>query len=63
MKNLSVKTLSASLLFLLISVSGIMAQEESYTVVVDEVLNGSIKLEPAIPADGKVKEGTVIQVK
>ena len=62
MKNIFFRTLSAILLFLAIFMSSMKAQESSYTVVVDEVLNGSIKLDPAVPADGKVKAGTVITV-
>lgn len=62
MKKKFYKILTASFLYLVIGLSSMMAQQESYSVTVDEVLNGSIKLEPAIPADGKVKAGTVIKV-
>lgn len=50
------------MLLLAFCLSSNMAQDKSYTVTVDEVLNGSIKLDPAIPADGIVKAGTVIKV-
>lgn len=62
MKSKYYKMLSTSFLFLVIGWSSMMAQQESYSVTVDEVVNGSIKLDPAIPADGKVKAGTIIQV-
>jgi len=62
MKKIIFRTLSAILLFLALFLSSTKAQENSYTVVVDEVLNGSIKLDPAVPADGKVKAGTIITV-
>jgi acetyl esterase/lipase len=39
-----------------------MGQEKMYTVILDDLQNGSITLEPALPADGKVKAGTVITV-
>ncbi len=38
------------------------AQAAEFTVVVDEPTNGSIRLNPAIPADGKVAAGTVITI-
>jgi acetyl esterase len=56
------KFLSVSLLLLVFCLNSIMAQEKLYTVTVDEVLNGTIKLDPAIPSDGKVSVGTVIKV-
>jgi acetyl esterase len=62
MKHTSYKTLSAGLLFLIISLCQLMAQQETFTVVLDEVVNGSIKLDPPLPEDGKVKAGTVITV-
>jgi acetyl esterase len=62
MNKIFYKTLSASLLILVFFLSSIMAQEKSYTVTVDEVLNGNIKLDPAIPADGKVNAGAIFKV-
>ena len=38
------------------------APEAIFTVTLDQVENGSIKVEPALPADGKVKEGTLLKV-
>jgi hypothetical protein len=37
-------------------------QDEVFTVEVDNPENGSLKLDPAIPADGKVDADTVIAV-
>ncbi len=37
-------------------------QDEAFAVEVDNPENGSLKLDPAIPADGKVAAGTVITV-
>jgi hypothetical protein len=34
----------------------------TFTVTLDSVENGSIKVEPALPSDGKVKDGTVLKV-
>ncbi len=62
MKKTFYKILSASLLLLAFCLTSNMAQEKTYTVSVDEVLNGSIKLEQAIPADGIVNAGTIIKV-
>ncbi len=62
MKNTMYKTLSAGLLLLVMPLSHLMAQQETYTVVLDEVVNGSIKLDPPLPEDGKVIAGTVITV-
>lgn len=50
------------MLLLMLLTGNLVAQENEYTVIVDEVLNGSIALDPALPADGKVKAGTVIKV-
>ena len=62
MKKTGYKTLSASMLLLAFCLSSNIAQEKSYKVAVDEVLYGSIKLDPALPADGIVNAGTVIKV-
>ena len=50
------------MLLLAFCLSSNMAQEKSYKVTVDEVLNGSIKLDPALPTGGTVNAGTVIKV-
>ena len=46
----------------LVLVSGITYSQTTYTVTVDDVVNGKIKIDPAIPADGKVAEGTVLTI-
>jgi len=38
------------------------AQAAAFTVIVDEPINGSIRLNPTLPADGKVAAGTVITI-
>lgn len=38
------------------------AQEESFTVTLDQPVNGQVTLSPALPADGKVPSGTKITV-
>lgn len=38
------------------------AAKTNFTVTLDPVENGSIKVEPALPEDGKVKPGTVLKV-
>ncbi len=50
------------MLILICGLNSNMAQVKSFSVTVDEVLNGSIKLDPDIPADGKVNDGTIIKV-
>jgi acetyl esterase len=62
MKKTFYRILSASGLALFMVTGTLLGQAEMYNVVLDEFQNGSIKLEPAIPADGKVKAGTVITV-
>ncbi|WP_303920235.1 alpha/beta hydrolase [Draconibacterium sediminis] len=42
--------------------SGILKAQQTFSVSVDEVKNGKVKVEPAIPADGKVAEGTVLTI-
>lgn len=32
----------------------------TFTVTIDQVEKGSVRIEPSIPDDGKVKEGTVL---
>lgn len=54
--------LTAGLFLLAFHGGNMLAQETQFTVTVDEVVNGSIRFEPALPADGKVKAGTVFRV-
>ena len=42
--------------------SGVINAQKTYSVTVDEVKNGTIQVDPAIPADGKVAEGTVLTI-
>jgi acetyl esterase len=37
-------------------------QKATFTVTLDPLENGSIKVEPALPPDGRLKEGTVLKV-
>ena len=46
----------------LMFVSGITFSQTTYNVSVDEIINGKIKIEPEIPSDGKVAEGTVLKI-
>lgn len=50
------------LAFLTMFVSGIAVSQTMYTVTIDEVNNGKIKIDPAVPPNGKVAEGTVFTV-
>ena len=47
---------------LIFSCSGILNAQNTFSVTLDEVKNGKIKVEPAIPADGKVAAGTELLV-
>ncbi|WP_340111099.1 alpha/beta hydrolase fold domain-containing protein [Maribellus mangrovi] len=49
-------------LLLLLLATGTAFSQTMYTVTLDKVTNGKIKVEPAIPADGKVAEGSVLTV-
>lgn len=53
---------SVFLVILMIISSVTIYAQTTYTVAVDEVVNGKIKIVPAIPADGKVAEGTVLKI-
>lgn len=43
--------------------SQVLGQEQMHTVKLDAITHGMIELEPALPADGKYKPGTVVTVK
>jgi acetyl esterase/lipase len=47
---------------LIMTFPGLIHAQKTFRVTVDEVKNGSIKIEPEIPADGKVPEGTVLKI-
>lgn len=57
---MNIKTITLGILMIMIS--GAMNAQKNYTVTVDEVTNGKISIEPKVPADGKVAEGTVFTV-
>jgi len=61
MKRILSSILVASVLVLFVNMNNVKAQD-TFTVTVDKVLNGSIKISPEIPADGKVKAGTVLTI-
>ena len=44
------------------TVMGKSDQSKTFTIKVDVPVNGTIKLNPALPADGKYAEGTVITI-
>jgi len=56
------KTLTFIPGILIMILSGVLQAQTNYTVSVDDVVNGKIKIEPEVPADGKVAEGTVFTV-
>jgi len=62
MRSSRIKYIATQLLVLGVMMSNLLAQENGYKVIIDEVLNGSITLDPVIPADGMVQAGTVIKV-
>lgn len=49
-------------LLILFACSGILQAQNTFSVTVDEVKNGKIKVQPAIPKDGKVAEGTELTI-
>jgi acetyl esterase len=56
------RTLAIGLLAF-VAVSGIVrAQTAAYTVTVDKPVNGTVTLDPPLPADGKYPAGTVVTV-
>ncbi len=54
--------LTSTMITLCLATCSAASAEGMYSVVVDEVFNGTLKIEPAIPADGKVAAGTVLTV-
>lgn len=53
---------SSLVAILLIITSGFTYSQTMFKVELDDVLNGKIKIEPAVPANGEVAEGTVFTV-
>ena len=56
-----IRKLTGAILLSSFFVMNCMAQD-TFTVTIDKSVNGSFKVSPAIPADGKVKAGTVLTV-
>jgi acetyl esterase/lipase len=50
------------IVLILSACSGILQAQNTFSVSVNEVKNGKIKVEPAIPDDGKVPKGTVLTI-
>ncbi len=59
-KKMYIKSIILVLLIILSSVT--IYSQTTYKVDVDEVVNGKIKIEPKIPAEGTVAEGTVLKI-
>lgn len=49
-------------LILIYGFGNIYSQTSSFTVILDTPVNGSFKVDPALPADGRYPEGTVVTV-
>lgn len=60
MKNFSLKFMAVILFALIAGAGRLVAQ--SITTVVDKPVNGTITLDPALPADGKYPSGTIVTV-
>ena len=63
MKSAKVIALSAMLASAPSLAIDALAQEASFTAKLDPVVHGSIELDPALPEDGKYKQGTVVTVR
>jgi acetyl esterase len=62
MKFTLFKTLSFFAISMVIESSGIYSQTETFVVTFDKPVHGTVKLDPAIPADGKYPKGTIVTV-
>ena len=63
--TLSIRVFLPAMLFVVLPLTaytGAESQDEFFQVTVDTPENGSVRLEPAVPAEGKVAAGTVIRV-
>lgn len=60
------KTIASALIFCALSNAMLFGQasptQAVFTVTLDPVQNGSIKIQPPLPADGKVAQGTILKV-
>ena len=60
------KLITAGVIFTALIISSFVtlhAQESTFPVILDKVINGKISLDPVPPADGKYPAGTVITIK
>jgi acetyl esterase/lipase len=62
MKKIFMKLLVLNVLTLMLGSRQMFAQDGTFPVILDEIVNGSVMLDPALPADGKYKAGTVVTV-
>jgi acetyl esterase len=60
MKKLFIKLLVCASIALISSTAKLIAQ--SYNTTIDKPVNGTFKLDPALPADGKYPSGTIVTV-
>lgn len=56
------KSILTVILFSIVMIPEAFSQASEHTITVDEFSNGSVALDPALPADGKYEEGTIITV-
>ena len=59
-QRMSIKT--TFLILMIMTGSGVINAQKTFQVALDDLKNGSIKIEPEIPSDGKLPEGTVLKI-
>ncbi|MCG6189586.1 alpha/beta hydrolase [Maribellus maritimus] len=59
---MNLKPVFLSFLIIMIG-SAVINAQKTYQIVVDETKNGSIEIEPKIPSDGKLPEGTILKIR
>lgn len=62
MKNKFLKRAGLITLATLTGSAFVYSQEQSFTVTLDKPVNGTVQLDPPLPADGKYAKGTVLTV-
>jgi acetyl esterase len=62
MKCVIFKTIGIIALASFTGLQALHAQMESFTVTLDKPVNGTVQLNPALPADGKYPKGTVVTI-
>ncbi len=62
MKKVLSKLLTVAILILLSAAVSVSAADQTFTVTVDECINGTVQIDPPLPADGKCTAGTVLTV-